>query len=152
MIHIWCTLLEYLFKKSQTPSLSWHDNYSHEFCLTYPWDKKKFTLWKNVVIVFEGTWTGFEFKFFKLYFFYFLMSRIVNMNNLKALWKIENQISSYKQVTEVNILCFVNKTQVVLLFTFVFYRYNFQSNVGCFVDKNNLWTHWTVCHKLFWQR
>lgn len=41
---------------------------------------------------------------------------------------------NYKQHTEFQILCFVNKTRVLLLFTFVLYWYKFKSDVASSVD------------------
>lgn len=49
------------------------------------------------------------------------MNRMVNMGIFNTLSKLESQILSYKQDTEFEILCFVNKARVLLLFKrFVF--------------------------------
>lgn len=45
------------------------------------------------------------------------MLRIVIIDNSNALSKFESEISGYKRVTVLRILCFVNKTQVLLLYT-----------------------------------
>lgn len=59
-----------------------------------------------------------------------------NMNVINASSKFEGLISSYMQVSEVRIFCFVNKARVLLLFTgiCVLYWYKFQSNVLFVVD------------------
>lgn len=64
------------------------------------------------------------------------MSRMENMNVINASSKFEGLISSYKQVSEVRIFCFVNKARVLLLFTgiCVLDWYKFQSNVLFVVD------------------
>lgn len=50
--------------------------------------------------------------------FSFLISRMVNMGIVNAILKFENQILSYKQGTEFEIVCFENKAEVL------FYWYN----------------------------
>lgn len=60
------------------------------------------------------------------------MNRMVNMGIFNALSKLESQILSYKQDTEFESLCFVNKAQTLLWFTNVFYWYKSQSNVAFF--------------------
>lgn len=43
------------------------------------------------------------------------MNRMVNMGIFNALSKLESQILSYKQDTEFEILCFVNKARLVIV-------------------------------------
>lgn len=43
------------------------------------------------------------------------MNRIVNMGIFNALSKLESQILSYKQDTEFEIPCFVNKARLVIV-------------------------------------
>ena len=59
-----------------------------------------------------------------------------------ALSIFESQILSYKQDTEFENLCFVNKARALLWFTYVFYWYKSQSNVAFFCLSYYLWTHW----------
>lgn len=56
--------------------------------------------------------------------------------------KIWSSNSSYKRVTEVSILCSVNKSLVLLLFANVLYWYKFKSDLLFVVDKNYLRTYW----------
>lgn len=54
------------------------------------------------------------------------MSRIFNIDIVYASSKFESQKLSYKQDTEFDILCFVNKAKVLLLFTCVVLLYKLQ--------------------------
>lgn len=45
----------------------------------------------------------------EFYVFIFLMPRVVNMGNVIGSSKFEGKILSYKQTTEFEILCFINK-------------------------------------------
>lgn len=68
-------------------------------------------------LLFKGTWTRCEFIF-------------------SIAWtKSESQISSYKRITEVRILCFVNKARVLLMFTYLLPWYKFLSNVTVCCDE-----------------
>lgn len=67
-------------------------------------------------------------------FFSTFLSRIVNIDVFNSLTKFESQISSYKRVAEVRILCFVNKARVLLIFTYLLYWYKVQSNVAVFCN------------------
>lgn len=55
---------------------------------------------------------------------------MVNMVILNDSPKFESQLLSYKQDKEVEILCSVNKARVLLLLTYMWYCYVFQSNVA----------------------
>lgn len=78
---------------------------------------------------------------------------MVNMGIFNALSKLESQILSYKQDTEFEIPCFVNKARVLLLFKrFVF---KFQSMFLSSVDNiiyNYIESVHLACHESFCQR
>lgn len=52
-----------------------------------------------------------------------------NMSTCYAASKFGSKISSYRQDTELELFCLVNKNIVLLLFTHVLYWYKFQRNV-----------------------
>lgn len=66
-----------------------------------------------------------------------LMFRMIDMDIRNAFAKFESQILRYKQNIEFEILCKVNRTQVLLLVTHLFYWYTVQSNVLSFVKSIN---------------
>lgn len=58
---------------------------------------------------FKGSWIQFELKIFNFFIFSFFVPRLVTMGIFNDSPKFESQILHYKQDTEVEILCYVNK-------------------------------------------
>lgn len=107
--------------------------YSSAVCCKHIFSKSLICLGKYTSIfnIFKGTKTDLRSKlYFSLSFSIF--SLVIWYFNVLS--KFENQILNYKQHTEFQILCFVNKTRVLLLFTFVLYWYKFKSDVASSVD------------------
>lgn len=66
---------------------------------------------------------------FQIFFVPFLESRMVCLGISNDLSN-ESQILSHKQNTDVEILCYLNKARVLLMFIYVWYLYEFQTNVA----------------------
>lgn len=63
------------------------------------------------------------------------MSRTVNIDVFNALSKFESRLMSYNRVTGVRIHYFVNKAQILFLYTNVSFWYNFNLMLLFVIDK-----------------